>query len=83
MERFVALSDAALLQRIDHLDRAEHQLHQSAMKRVSQGEADGRAVGADLQYQLLSAALKESREHMLRIEAELLRRSAYAIAEAA
>jgi hypothetical protein len=83
MQRFVALSDAALLQRIDGLDRAEHELHQGAMKQVLQAEARGRMVSADPHHQLLAAAIKESGEDMRAIEEELLRRAANFMEEAA
>jgi hypothetical protein len=78
MQRFSTFSDAALLERIERLDSAEHELHQAAVNRALQAELHGRAPKGSLRYAGLLAALEDVREDIQRTEAEFLRRGAYA-----
>jgi hypothetical protein len=83
MERFSAFEDAALLRRIERLERAEHDLQKRTMARMSQVEADGRWLRSDPQYQHLSSVLKKVREDLRDTEDEFLRRSASGMKQAA
>jgi hypothetical protein len=83
MERFNAFSDAALLERIERLDSAEHELQQAAVTSALRAELHGRAPNESPRSTGLLAALEEVRENIRRTEAELLRRSVYAMQAAA
>ncbi len=74
MKHLTTLGDAALLDRIERLDREEHVLLQSAMARVSRAEAEGVWVGSDPSYRYLSAHLTKVRDELLKAENEFLRR---------
>ena len=58
LERFSAFEDAALLHRVERLERAEHDFQQRTMRRVSQVHAEGRWLRSDPQYQHLASLLK-------------------------
>ena len=83
MEQFSAFEDAALLGRIRRLERAEKDLQQRTMMRISQVEAEGRWLRSDPQYQNLSSILKKVREDLHDTEEEFLRRRTAAMQEAA
>lgn len=83
MNRFSAFEDAALLHRIERLERAEQDLQQRTMARVSQVEAEGRWLRSDPQYQRLSSVLKKVREDLRDTEKEILRRNVSATRKAA
>ena len=83
MDRFSAFEDAALLHRIERLERAERDLQQRAMARASKAEAEGRWLGTDPEYRHLSYVLKKVRKDLRDTEDELLRRSAPAMRQAA
>jgi hypothetical protein len=83
MERFSAFEDTALVHRVERLERAEHDLQQRTMRRVSQVHAEGRWLRSDPQYQHLSSALKGVRHDLGDTEDEVLRRSAPAMKRAA
>ena len=74
MERFKAFSDAAIIARLERLDRAETALQQTMAKRISQVEAEGRWLRSDPVFQQLSSALKRVRSDMCETEEELMRR---------
>jgi hypothetical protein len=83
MEQYGGFSDATLLRRIERLDQEERDLHQGVMDRALKAEDQGRPTKSDAQYGPLLAATKCVHEEMRDIEAELLRRSACAMAYAA
>jgi uncharacterized membrane protein YfbV (UPF0208 family) len=83
MNRFSAFEDAALLHRIERLERAEQDLQQRTMARISQVEAEGRWLRSDPQYQRLSSVLKKVREDLRDTEKEILRRNLSAAQKAA
>lgn len=83
MERFSAFDDAALLHRIDRLERAEHDLQQEMMARISRADAEGRWVRSDPHYQSLSSVLKKVRDDLLDTENEFLRRGTHGLERAA
>lgn len=74
MKHLTTLGDAALLDRIERLDREEHVLLESAMARVSRAEAEGVWVWSDPSYRYLSAHLTKVRDELLKAESEFLRR---------
>ena len=76
MDRFDVLHDAALLHRVERLQRTESDLQQTAMAAASRIEAEGRWPGGDPVYRHLSYALKRIRKDLLAIEHEYMRRSA-------
>jgi hypothetical protein len=83
MEQFSAFEDAALLGRIKRLERAEKDLQQRTMMRISRVEAEGRWLRSDPQYQNLSSILKKVHEDLHDTEEEFLRRRTAAMQEAA
>lgn len=76
MNRLSAFEDAALLHRIKRLERAEQDLQQRVMARVSELEAEGRWPGSDPQSRHLLSVLKKVREDLRSTEDEFLRRRA-------
>ena len=80
MERYSGVSDATLRRRIERLDQEERDLHQGMMDRALQAESQGRPAMIDARDGSLLAATKCVHEEMRDIEAELLRRSACAMA---
>jgi len=74
MERLSRLGDAALLERIERLERAEQMLQQTAIARVTQAEASGALRRADRGSACLSSALRKVRHDLLETEDEFLRR---------
>jgi len=74
MKRFAAFEDAALLGRLQRLDRAETDLQKRVAARISQVEAEGRWLRSDPVFQQLSSALKRVRDDMCETEEELMRR---------
>jgi hypothetical protein len=83
MERIGAFSDSALFRRLAFLDRAERELYQSILTGGLHGRPYGRLPNAEPQYERLCASVREVREHIVRVEEELLRRRAAAMPEAA
>jgi hypothetical protein len=83
MERIGVFSDGALFRRLAFLDRAERELYQSILTGGSRAEAHGPLPNAGPQYERLCASVREVREHMGRVEEELLRRRAAAMPQAA
>ena len=83
MERLSAFDDAALLHRIDRLERAEHDLQQEMIARISRAEAEGQWVRSDAQYQHLPSVLKKVRDDLLDTENEFLRRGTHGLELAA
>ena len=79
MERFSAFDDAALLHRIDRLERAEHDLQQEMMVRISRADAEGQWARSDAQYEHLSSVLKKVRDDLLDTENEFLRRGTHGL----
>ena len=78
-----AFSDAAVLERIERLDRAERDLNAAAMMRLMRAEGHGKPANGDALYELLVSAVNEVRAEMLRLEAILLRCNSTALREAA
>lgn len=74
MRHLNALGDAALLDRIERLERAEHCLQQSAMALVSRAEAEGVWQRSNPSYRYLSSLLTKVRGDLLKTENEFLRR---------
>ena len=74
MKRFAGFEDAALLGRLERLDRAETDLQKRVAARISQVDAEGRWLRSDPLFQQLSSALKRVRLDMREAEQELLRR---------
>lgn len=74
MKRFAGFEDAALLGRLERLDRAEADLQKRVAARISQVDAEGRWVRSDPVFQQLSSTLKRVRDDMRETEEELLRR---------
>jgi hypothetical protein len=74
VERFITFDDAALLRRLDHLDRTEADLQRRVAARMSQVDAEGRWLQSDPLFQQLSSVLERVRDDMRETEAELLRR---------
>jgi len=83
MDRFSAFEDAALLHRIERLERAERDLQQRAMARASRAEAEGRWLRSDPEYRHLSNVLKKVREDLRDTEDEYVRRGSPAMRRAA
>jgi hypothetical protein len=83
MSRFSGFEDAALLRRIERLERAELGLQRRAMARASRAEAEGRWLGSDPEYRYLSSVLKKVREDLRDTEDEFLRRNPVAMKRAA
>jgi hypothetical protein len=83
MKRFSAFEDAALLHRVERLERAEQDLQQRTTARILQVDAEGRWLRSDPQYQRLSSVLKKVREDLRETEKEILRRNASATKKAA
>ena len=83
MKRFAAFEDAALLGRLERLDRAERDLQQRLANRISQLEAQGRWARSDPLFQQLSSTLKKVRDDMRETEEELLRRGSRSAAKKA
>ena len=83
MKRLNEFSDAAVLDRIERLDRAERDLNDAAMVRSMRAETHGKPSNGDALYELLVSAVGEVRAEMLRLEAILLRRNSDALREAA
>lgn len=74
VKRFAGFEDAALLGRLERLDRAETDLQKRVAARISQVDAEGRWLRSDPLFQQLSSALKRVRLDMREAEQELLRR---------
>jgi hypothetical protein len=83
MKELYALSDAALLARLDLLDRAEVELHQQAMTAALKAAARDHPAMRDPGSGRLLTAVKEVRDEMRDVETEFLRRGPYAMQEAA
>lgn len=83
MGRFSGFEDAALLQRIERLERAERDLQQRAVARASNVELEGRWLGSDPEYRHLSYVLRKVREDLRDTEDEFLRRRPVAMKRAA
>jgi hypothetical protein len=83
MKRMELFSENALLQRLAFLDRAERELYQSILNGAPRAATDGRLPDGEPRYERLCAAVREGREHMARVEEELLRRRGEAMLEAA
>ena len=83
MKPIGVFSDSALLQRLAFLDRTERALYQSILNGAPHAEVAGRLPDAGPRYERLCAAVREVREHMAYVEAELLHRRDAAIARAA
>lgn len=76
MEQFRAFEDPALEGRLKRSRRAEQDLQERVLTRISQVEADGRWLRSDPLYQRLSSILKKVQVDMREIEHELIRRGA-------
>jgi hypothetical protein len=83
MRRIGVFSDRALLQRLAFLDRTERALYQRILNGAPRAGVAGGIPNAGLPYKRQCAAVREVREHMARVEAELLRRRGAAMSEAA
>ena len=79
MNRFSAFEDAALLRRIERLERAEQDLQQRTMARIAQVDAQSRWLTSDSHYRHLSATLRKVRDDLRETNQELVRRKASAI----
>jgi hypothetical protein len=79
MKRFSAFEDAALLRRIERLERAENDLQQRALARIAQVDAERRWLMSDPQYRHLSSTLVKVRDDLRETHEELVRRKASAI----
>jgi hypothetical protein len=76
-------SDSALLRRLAFLDRTERELYQSILHGAPQATAAGLVLKTEPRYARSCAAVRDVREQMERVEAELLRRRAIQMREAA
>jgi Holliday junction resolvase-like predicted endonuclease len=79
MNRFSGFEDAALVQRIARIERAETDLLQRITARIAQVEVKGRWLRTDPQYQHLSSSLRSARQELRDTkEAHLQRRTSAA-----
>jgi hypothetical protein len=83
MQPIGVFSDRALFRRLAFLDRVERELYQSVLTGGSHGEAHAHLPNAEPQYERLCASVRDVREHMARVEAELDRRRSEAMPQAA
>ena len=79
MNRFSAFEDAALLRRIERLERAEHDLQQRTIARIAQVDAEGCWLMSDSQHRHLASMLKKVRDDLRETNEELVRRKGSAI----
>jgi hypothetical protein len=78
-----AFSDSALLRRLAFLDRTERELYQSILNGAPHAKPAGLLPESTPRFARSCAAVRDVRKQMGRVEAELLRRRAMALREAA
>ena len=83
MSRFRDYEDAALLNRIERLTRAETDLLQRLTTHIARVEVEGRWLRTDPHYQHLSSTLRSVRDELRNTKEEQLLRRASATREVA
>ena len=80
MRRLSSLGDAALLDRIERLERVEHDLRQSEMAPASHAASDSVSPGRGPRYGYLSSLLKKVHDELVDTENEFLSRGTLGLA---